>query len=224
MEEQVIDDVCGKYDLPVFRQFFHDQPPGIVVGNIHFGHEPPEKPGDEMVIQSREFPGGEEASNRNLPAGVEKIVENLPELDPYVDIIRYKMDIVNQQRGRLAETLAQPGSLFGQVFSAVEPITFPARNIRNMVFGGSYIFPAVRQQAFAESGQKMRLAGTGRAIDIEEIPRSSLRQHQGEPKSHFIAAADNEIVETVSGVYRKIKNQLHRRTLRKNREKILNEI
>jgi len=106
-----------------------------------------------MVIQGREFPGGEEARNRYLPAGIEKIVENLPELDPYVDIIRYKMDIVNQERGRIFETLAQPGSLLGQLFSSVELINFPERNIRNMVFGGSYVFPAVRQQAFAESGQ-----------------------------------------------------------------------
>src|SRR5512144_816970 len=55
----------------------------------------------------------------------------------------------------------------------------------------------------------MGLAGAGRSIDIEEVPVSPVREHQGKSIGHFVAAADDEIVKTVTGVYRKIEDHLH---------------
>ena len=64
-----------------------------------------------MVIEGGEFPGGVETGYRYFSAGIKKIVENLPEFNPYVDIVGDKMKIVNQESRRIFKTLTQSGSL-----------------------------------------------------------------------------------------------------------------
>ena len=66
-----------------------------------------------------------------------------------------------------------------------------------------------RHQDPAESCQQMGLSGTGGAINIEEIPVSTFGQQPRKTIGRFIPAADDEIVETVPGVHREVKDQLH---------------